>query len=585
MKWLNMLKDRLTSLTRAIARFPLTTIFLVVAAIINAYMITMQKETPKLLLTFVLGAFLSTVAQAVYERFYSKTSSRFILMGIVVLLTGGYYLIIHPAPKMSMEIVIRTAVALFALLWAFIWVPVIKSKISFNKSFMIAFKSFFNSLFFSGIIYAGIAIIITAFNQLIFKMDYTAYPHMANVVFVLFAPLYFLSLIPNYPVREEEGITDSMEHAAKCPKFLEILLSYICIPLLAIFTLILVVYIFKNIGGAFWSDNLLEPMLVSYAITVILLYILVSEIENKFTLFFRKIFPKVLVPIVVFQIASSFISLNETGVTHTRYYVILFGVFAAIAGVLMSILPVRKNGRIAALLILFAVISIVPPVDAFTVSRNSQIATLEKELLKYDMLENNKIRPSDKVSEKDQKIITGTVQYLDQMGYLKEIDWFPKNFDVYKDFYDTFGFHEYQEQGDENQSVYLTMEPSMPINIAGYDQFVQVDLYKSDPNSGEKISHFNKEGKTFTLLKETKGKQIDLKLMGENSQELIRFNTQEIYDKFYHYNATKGTITPEEATFTKENKRARLKIVVQNVSIEKQYDQNNAGIYLFVEIK
>ena len=58
-------------------------------------------------------------------------------MGVVVLLTAGYYLIIMQAPSLSMEIEIRTAVALFALLIAFIWVPVIKSKISFNKSFMI----------------------------------------------------------------------------------------------------------------------------------------------------------------------------------------------------------------------------------------------------------------------------------------------------------------------------------------------------------------------------------------------------------------------------------------------------------------
>ena len=57
--------------------------------------------------------------------------------------------------------------------------------------------------------------------------------------------------------------------AAKCPKFFEILISYIIIPLIAVFTIILLVYIIKNIGGEFWSDNLLEPMIVSYSIFVI----------------------------------------------------------------------------------------------------------------------------------------------------------------------------------------------------------------------------------------------------------------------------------------------------------------------------
>uniref|UniRef100_UPI00313D70D8 DUF4153 domain-containing protein n=2 Tax=Bacillus sp. OTU2372 TaxID=3043858 RepID=UPI00313D70D8 len=471
--------------------------------------------------------------------------------------------------------------AMFALLWAFIWVPVIKSSSSFNKSFMITFKSFFISLFFSAIIYGGISIILVAFNELIFKIGYTAYPHTANLIFILFAPLHFLSLIPNYSRAKD----DTIDQAAHCPAFLRILLSYIFIPLVAVFTLILVIYIFKNIGGAFWADNLLEPMLVSYAITVILLYILVSELENKFTVFFRKVFPKVLIPIVLFQIVSSVISLSETGVTHTRYYVILFGVFAIIAGVLLSFLPVRKNGMIAALLIIFSAISIVPPVDAFTISRNSQIATLEDELLKYDMLENNKIKPSDSVSEKDRRIITNTVQYLDRMGYIKEIVWLPRNFDVYKDFYDTFGFHEYQVSGDENQSVYLTVEPPLPINIAGFDQFIQIAVFRSDTDGEEEISDFEKEGKTYTLLKDTKGKRVDLKLVGENGQEVISFNTQEIFDKFYNYNATKGTITAEEAMFTKENRRAKLTIVVQNVSIEKPNNQNNAGLFVFIQIK
>jgi len=581
MNWLKKFKDRLTGLTDAISRFPLTTLFLLAAAVVNAYSISTEKDDIKLLLTFILGAFLSAVAEVSYERFFSKYSSRLALMGAAIILTGGYYLIIRPAPNLSTEIEIRTVVAMFALLWAFIWVPVIKSSTSFNKSFMITFKSFFISLFFSAIIYGGISIILVAFNELIFKIGYTAYPHTANLIFILFAPLYFLSLIPNYSRAKD----DTVDQAAHCPTFLRILLSYIFIPLVAMFTLILVLYIFKNISGAFWDDNLLEPMLVSYAITVILLYILVSELENKFTVLFRKVFPKVLIPIVLFQVASSVISLNEMGVTHTRYYVILFGVFAIIAGVLLSFLPVRKNGILAALLIIFSAISIVPPVDAFTISRNSQVATLEDELLKYDMLENNKIKPNDSVSEKDRKIITNTVQYLDRMGYTKEIAWLPRNFVVYKDFYDTFGFHEYQESGDENQPVYLTMEPSMPINIEGFDRFVQMDLYPFDNDGKQKINDFEKAGKTYTLVTDTKGKRIDLKLVGEDSQELIRFNTQEIFDKFYHYNATKGTITAEEATFTKENRRAKLTMVVQNVSIEKQANQNNAGIFVFIQIK
>ena len=70
MKAIKKLKDRLKGLTDAIARFPLTTVFLLAAAIINAYDISTEKTISKFLLTFVVGAFLSAVAQVAYERYF-----------------------------------------------------------------------------------------------------------------------------------------------------------------------------------------------------------------------------------------------------------------------------------------------------------------------------------------------------------------------------------------------------------------------------------------------------------------------------------------------------------------------------------
>ena len=134
MRAINWLKKSLTGLTDAIARFPITTIFLLVAATINAYDITITDQTyTKFLFTFIVGAFLSAVAEVAHERWYSKLSIRLILMGLSILLTAGYYLIVMNAEVYDMALNIRTEVALFALLIAFIWVPVIKSEISFKK--------------------------------------------------------------------------------------------------------------------------------------------------------------------------------------------------------------------------------------------------------------------------------------------------------------------------------------------------------------------------------------------------------------------------------------------------------------------
>lgn len=595
MKYINKLQDRLRGLNDAIARYPLTAAFLLAATVFNAFDINTGEDYSKVLITFVVGAFLGAVLQVAHERFFYKSANRMILMGVAALLTAGYYLIIMSAPKLGVEIGIRTSVALFTLLIAFIWVPVIKSEISFNESFMAAFKSFFISLFFSGVIMGGISIIIAAVDQLLFPVNYKSYSHGANLIFVLFAPMYFLSLIPVYPGEVEKDKSqetidaqkERINNAAHCPRFLEILISFILIPLIAVFTIILIIYIIRNIGGKFWTDNLLEPMLVSYSITVILLYILASGLENKFAVFFRRVFPKVLVPIVLFQIVSSVISLGDTGITHTRYYVILFGIFAAAAGVILSVMPVRKNGIVAAMLIVIALISIVPPVDAFTISRASQTARLKSVLLKNAMLDNNMIKPNASIPEADKKTIVKAFDYLRMMEYTDKIEWLPKDFSRYDDFYSTFGFNEYEVPGNINQQVYVNIEQKTPIDIAGYDNLIQLNVNMPGNNIAEKVCEIVKSGKSYTLLKYTDKDQCDVYLTGENNQELIRFSTREIFDKFNNFSANKGLISTEQATFTKENAFAKLTLVVQNLNMNKTTDQTyyGADFYVLVKIK
>ncbi len=595
MKFLTFLKDRLKGLTNAIERYPLTTIFLIVAVIINGTAIQSEEDISKILYALVVGVFLSAVSQACYERFFIKSSARYYLMAIVIILTGGYYAVIAPASTLGMEITIRTGVALFALLFAFIWVPVMKSKISFNKSFMIAFKSIFNSLLFSGVIYAGVAIIITAIDQLIFPVNYKLYSHAANIVFILFTPMYFLSLIPTFPGKRSEGQeeienqTRLVQKAANCPKFFEVLISYIIIPLISVFTVILLIYILQNIGGEFWSNNLLEPMIVSYSITVIVVFLLASEIENKFTVFFRKVLPKILIPIVVFQIISSVLSLSDTGITHTRYYVILYGLFAAIAGGCLSFLPVRKTGIVAALLIVFSVFSILPPVDAFTISKSSQREIVEKVLIENQMLENNTVQPNGNISNEDKKTITAAMNYLNMMDYAKEIEWLPEDFDFYKDFSKTFGFQEYYEQDHQNEFVYIGLEPNPSIPITGYDVFVSssIHFYKDDKSVDENVVTFEKNGENYTLTKEVIEDEVIYRVHNDENKEMIQFKTQAIIDKFYNYQTSKEFLPVEEATFSIENEHASMKIIPLTINIDKIKDETNfmMELYLFVKIK
>ena len=369
----------LAGMRASVERYPLTVLFLVAVAVVNGIQIEQSQGEQRLMFSLLLGAMLSVVGQALYERFGSEVRQRYLWMGLSIISALVYYWMAGPIDENYLAISIRTSVALFALFIAFIWIPTIrKDDLAFHRRFLAAFQSFFISLIFSAVLAGGISAVFNAVHYLLFSLDFKLLGHLLNPVYTLFAPLYFLSLMPD----DREPSADRSRRPVAVPVFLDRLLSYIVIPLLAVYTLILVVYVLLNITGDFWTDNLLEPLLVSYAIIGIIVLILSYNLDNRWAALFRRIFPKVLIPIVVFQTIASILRISQMGITHGRYYVILFGIFAAIVGVVFSFMKVKNHGWIAAALLILAALSIVPPIDAFTVSRNNQIAFLEKNLLK-----------------------------------------------------------------------------------------------------------------------------------------------------------------------------------------------------------
>nr|WP_242942834.1 DUF4153 domain-containing protein [Papillibacter cinnamivorans] len=515
-------------------------------------------------------------------------------MGGSLLSAAAYYLAVRNADITGPEVGVRTAVLLFALVFAFLWLPVIRSRVGFSESFMAAFKSLFHSLLYSAVIMGGIAAILAAIDRLIWPLDNRVYAHTAVWVFVLFAPVFFLSLIPVYPGRGEDGPDPAgreerdMVLAARtaCPRFLEILISYIVIPLVSVFTVILAAYILLNIQSEFWTDNLLESMLISYAVTVILVNILAAGMKNRFAALFRLISPKVLIPIVLFQIVSSFLTVRDTGLTYSRYYVILFGLFAVCAGLVLSILPPKRNGIIAALLIAFCAVSILPPVDAFTLSRSNQIGLLESTLERNGMLADGAVVPNGSLSDADRKKIVSSVEYLGNTGELNRVSFLPADFTIYEDFYDTFGFDAYAMPGTSYRTVSVYSDAALPVDIAGYEYLFQAYLnYPEDTN--REIGRLSRDGADYSLTAMPGGTGGKIILSKEGGEELIRFDTGEIFSRYETYPVSKSALTPEEALFTAENDRGRLAFIVQSASISFDGKQTyfSAQLYILADFK
>lgn len=598
MKLVQNIQDKFQGLIQASKRYPLTVLFLVIIAGLNTYLI--QQETDDYInyvYSLIVGVFLSAVAQHIYERFFEKTSQRIALMGGSLLLTLLYFYTIGSSTVYDLEMTVKTSIIFLILAVAFIWVPTIKNRITFSESYLSAFKAFFTTVLFTVILYAGVGFIIFAVDQLLFSVDYKANLHSANLIISLFSPIFFLSYTPGYVTKKDEATQTPEKLVAKqnqiknevsVPKVLELLISYILIPLTAIFTVILLVYLLQNITGDFWTNNLLEPMLVSYSVTVILVYLLASNIETKSALLFRKIFPKVLVPIVLFQTISSVLKIQETGLTHGRYYVILFGLFAVIAGLIFSILPVKKNGWIAVVLIVLSVISITPPVDAFTVSQTSQTNLLKETLEKNQMLEENKLIPNADVSKEDKIKISQTIYYLTDMDYTEDIKWLaPYGQQLTYQFEEIFGFQPiYGETGFVNNqpaqdAYYATLDRQQTpvISIEDYDKMIAISYYEFSERSA---IEFEVGDSTYAI--ETQGKEgKNLVLMDENKQSLMSIDLQEAMEQVATTTQTENLFTIEEGTVVAENEQVEMKVLFTSIDIYD--DQYNSEFYLFVDVK
>lgn len=603
MKVADGLRNLYRGMEHSISRFPLTLVLLVMSTLLNSIMIeSSEVEFQDYIYTLLVGAFLAAVGQLIYERFFKPPRARYILMGVALLLTVGFYFLIRVNSPFDIIVSTKTIVTLFALAIAFIWIPTIENdSVPFYQSFLSAFKAFFITLVFTGVLTLGISAIFYATDYLLFDINDRILSHLLGIVGFLFAPMYFLSMTPLYPGQEidlqdldnENARVLLMNRQFSVPRFLEVLLSYIVIPLIVVYTLILLAYVILNFTQEFWTDNLLEPLLVSYAIVVIVVLILSYNLDNKLADFFRKVFPKILLPIVVFQTLASILKIQEMGVTHGRYYVIMFGIFAIIAAILFSFFQPKYHGWLAAILLVLSFISIVPPIDAFTVSKSTQINLLEEKLSENNMLENNEIVPNSNVPEEDKIAITQAATYIEQMGYDPEVTYWPGNLEIYNNFYDVFGFNLTYPEDSATQYAgeyaFLNEDEVFLINIESFDIMLSQSLYHTFGDTTDAIDResFVVDNATYYIDDEVIDDYQTLFVLDENDNELIRLETEDIFNHIFKEPVDSADnfipLTVEDATMEVENERVRMRIVVSH--IERTPENYMMTFYWLIEMK
>jgi hypothetical protein len=202
------------------------------------------------------------------------------------------------------------------------------------------------------------------------------------------------------------------------------------------------------------------------------------------------------------------------------------------------------------------------------------------------MIAGNEITPNGSISEEDKKIIIQSVEYLSMTDEIKQIEALGADFEIGRDFYNTFGFNEYDMQQNAQQNVSVFLNESSAIDIYGYDVLANAYI-SSDGNDSGTICEISRSDKNYILEKEKSANEYDIALVDTNKNEIIRFNAEQFFSRYQNYAQIKEGISEKDATFIIENDKVKIKFIIKNVSMGKQSDTGSyyADFYILIKFK
>ncbi|MFT3753048.1 MAG: DUF4153 domain-containing protein [Paludibacter sp.] len=255
----------------------------------------------------------------------------------------------------------------------------------FSKTFII---QLIISFIFSQVLMMGLSLAILSLKEL-FKVDIDpkVYGNLAVVCYGLFAPVYFLANVPAGAEKHKQEFTFD--------KFLKILGLYILLPILAVYTLILYVYLIQIVVKwelpEGWVSWLVSILALGGFLCMLILYPLRSNVENKIVAAFSKFFPIVLLPLLVLMTIGIFRRFDDYGFTINRAYVFLLNFW--LYGISIYLF-VTKSAHLKWIVISFvtiAFISSVGPWSVYEVTRRNMLNEIGQLLNESHLLKNGKV--------------------------------------------------------------------------------------------------------------------------------------------------------------------------------------------------
>ena len=496
----------LDPLIRSFKRFTeaiVLSVLLVILGIINLEtnraLVLLTELLPFLWLTLPLLIFKTLLV----ERIGLKRLWNYLLSGAALVITVSFYLLMRYVFITTDVInVFRMGIAWIVIIVAALLVQYFPKRENFTYYLVFLMTKIFLTVFYAAVLYGGLFGIFASIEALFgANLSNFIYIDLFIAVIGLVAVPVFVGFIPNL----NDEMTEDDYH-----KVWRTVFAFIIVPLIMIFSAILVFYIITSPANSnYFGLVYLISALVTVFLTLAMNFFLEKfEGDYPHVRFFNKYWPFVMLAILIGFFYELIVALLAQGFTlNTSIYL-----YAGIALLALSIVRVIKkplrlgHGQILGVTSIIAGVTVafIPFVNFLSLTTYSMNNRFEKLLTDLGMLENGEVIHSpDELEEEEKQSISQYVLSFGDIGF-NRIRCLPDDFEL-EDFYEVFGFElDYYTNSERIFLSYGCDEAVVDLgamNASGYTDFLYVSSVLEEGDGGVYSTTFDDESGVWSLLK------------------------------------------------------------------------------------
>ena len=408
--------------------------------------------------------------------------------------------------------------------------------------------------------------------------------------------LYLLILIIIF-ISRLKGVDEDLENY-EIPKIIKILLSYIIIPIIVIYSVTLYIYTLKIIFTLKMPKGIVSHLVVWYMIFSLFIIVISTPLvkENVIVRKFRKFFPMVSIPLIIIAFISILSRIMQYGMTENRYIIIIL-IFWLLFNMIFYI--IKTDVRVVIIsTILVVFVSVFGPWNMTNISVNSQSKRLERILVKNGLLKNGKLEKNSNLSDQTKRDIMSIVNYFyNNFDILSRREKKLKSFEENGKFYSTE--KEFMEKIGADDSwnieddVIKKVERIENINInentyyvTGYDylltpKMIYLDLMTySTPKNEIKIN-----SEEIIFIDKESNKEIMKIKIGELVDKIVHNIKDEIKNGNRNENERILKVNNEKMIFKGENENIKYKLEFISIDLYENYKPSSYNINLYFTSK